>query len=297
MCFLPGEQLGVVQMMPTRIVVFDTAGEPLPDFPVPGGGGFATVQEVQSDGENIVVALQNTAFDNSKITLQGQVLRLDRNGDVESTLWTRDRELNLSKMVIGSQSNAVLPFWTVGGTGNVFLSKEYNEYRIEEIGAGGKIVRIIEREFESRKRTDEQLAEMKKRMEDMPAQAGNIEVQFDDTDRDILLFVARDNGELWVMSSRAVGGPTEGEVGPFEVFDREGRYIRDVRITVDCRAGRDEWHILKDRMYVIKGGSSAIQSAMAGMMGGNVPGLDDGEADDDLGPPEVVCYKLGYSIN
>jgi hypothetical protein len=291
MRFLTENRLVVVQTTPARAVVFDLAGEPQPDFPLPVEGGFANVNGFRPAGDHVVIAVQSSSFDTSKITVQGRILVLDRGGAVLSTLWTRDHDMNPSKMVVGSNADAVLPVWTVAAGGNVQISAEYNRYRIEELDHEGNTVRVIDREYESRRRTEEELDGMMERFSRFPQQGIEFEIKLDETDRDILQMQPRDDGELWVTSSRLRDAPGEGQLGPFEVFDPDGRYVQDVRIEVEIETDRDSWHIAGDRLYVIRGGQSAIRSAVAGITGG-MTGLDTGEEDEDALPPEVVCYRL-----
>ncbi|MEJ2721069.1 MAG: hypothetical protein P8181_07985, partial [bacterium] len=100
-------------------------------------------------------------------------------------------------------------------------------------------------------------------------------------------------GELWVVSSQSARSAEEGAIGSFEVFDAEGRYVRDTRIDVEFKKDRDTWFLRKDRLYIVKEGISAIQSAFAGL-GGSVPGAASSDTDEEAGPVEVLCYTLEY---
>jgi hypothetical protein len=302
MGFLPGRRLGVVQMMPARIVAFTLDGEPLADFPAPGAEGFATVQDIVGAGESVVAAIQSTSFDSKKITVTGNLFCLDKNGKSVSTLWEKSFEQNMGNIVIGDESNTVLPVWAAGGQAKVYINPSYDDYRIDVMDMEGKTVRVIEREYESRKRTDEELDQRKKLLDQMPAGMGNIDIKIDETDRDIEEMLIRDNGELWVFSSHSKDKQKEDVLGPFDVFDSEGRYIRNASISADYESKKDTWFIHKNRLYVIKRGASAIKNAfgsiagIAGMGLGDLEG-DEEEDEDDLLPPVVVCYRIGYATN
>ncbi len=301
MGFLPGGRLGVVQMMPVRIAAFTLGGEALADFPGPGTEGFASVQEIIGVGESVVMALQSTSFGSQKIMLTGNLFCLDENGNKKSTLWEKSFDQDMGDIVIGGESNTVLPVWAAGGGGNVYISPSYDRYRIDVMDLGGKTVRVIEREYESRRRTDEELDRRKKLLEQMPAGMGNINIKIDKTDRDIQDMFVRDNGELWVVSSHSQDEQKDDVLGPFDVFDREGRYIRNVGIAVDYKSKKDTYFIQQDRLYIIKRGASAVRNAFASIAGiagislGELEG-DEKEDEDDLLPPVVVCYRMGYAI-
>jgi hypothetical protein len=301
MCFLPGGRLGVVQMMPVRVVAFTLDGEALADYPAVGTEGFASIQEIIGIGETVVVALQSTSFESQKIMLTGNLFCLNANGEKQSTLWEKNHEQNIGNIVIGGESNTVLPVWAAGSRGNVYISPSYNEYRIDVVDLKGKAVRVIEREYESRKRTDEELKRRRDILEKMQDGMGNLDVKIDQTDRDIADMHVRDNGELWVSSSHNADEVKNNVLGPFNVFDEEGRYICDVGISVDFKSKKDTWFIQKDRLYIVKRGASAIQNAfasIAGIAGISLGDLGGGEEEDeeDLLPPEVVCYKIGYAL-
>jgi hypothetical protein len=286
MCFLPGGGLGVSQMMPSRIVTFDASGNPGGDFPLPESDGFAMVQGASRVGDTIVIALQTSSFGGATITALGRLLSLDENGEILAELWRKAQEYNPAKMKVGSQRDEVLPPWTAGRT-SVFISPAYEDYRIDVVGLDGTAARVIEREYESLRRTDEEIAEMKERFENFPAPTGNVEFEADPTKRDIANFVVRDNGELWVVSSRSI--ETAGDAGLlFEVFDPSGRYVRNARLEVDYDLKRDNWFIDAGRLYITKGSTSALRSAVGGMAG-----TPEVPPEEELEPPRVDCYRIG----
>ena len=127
----------------------------------------------------------------------------------------------------------------------------------------------------------------------MPIQAGNFDIKLDKTDRDIAEMLVRDNGELWVFSSHSKDKQKEGILGPFDVFDNEGRYIRNVSVEVDYESKKDTWFIQQDRLYVIKRGAGAIKNAFAGIAGISFDDPDETDEEEDLLPPEIVCYRIG----
>lgn len=302
MGFLPGGRLGVVQMMPVRIAAFTLDGEALADFPALSAEGFASVQEIIGVGESVVIAQQSTSFNSQKITLTGNLFCLDENGNKKSKLWEKSFDQDMGDIVIGGESNTVLPVWAAGSKGNVYISPSYDRYRIDVMDLGGKTVHVIEREYESRKRTDEELERRKKLLEQMPAGMGNMDIKIDKTDRDILEMIVRDNGELWVFSSHSKDEQKDDVLGPFDVFDPEGRYIRNVGIAVDYESEKDTYFIQQDRLYLIKRGASAVRNAFASIAGiagislGELEG-DEEEDEDDLLPPVVECYRIGYAIH
>ena len=61
----------------------------------------------------------------------------------------------------------------------------------------------------------------------------------------------RDNGELWILSSRGERDIPQNTIAKFDVFDRQGRFIRQVTVQAPYVPGRDGFYIVGDLIYVV----------------------------------------------
>lgn len=288
MCMLPGGYIGVFQMMPGRIVVFDREGNSLPDLATPGDGAMTIITGAKASGQGLVIVLQESSLNGTKITARQSIRRMGTDGSVAPALWEMSRDIDPAHMDLGPETNAI-PVWEVTTDGDVFLSTQYDRYSIEVYDASNQLVRVVDREYESRRRTDEEIAKVKERFKDLPGPMAGAEVKIAETDRDIVMMLARSDGELWVLSSRSSRDEVEGTLGAFEVFDAAGHYDRNVRISADYKKDTDTWFLRGDRLFVVENGIGSIQSMLGAF---RAPQPADESAEEPLAP-EVVCYQVG----
>ena len=285
--------LGVLQPMPARIVMFNTAGEPTEELPVPGEGGFMSVSEIKNTGSYLLMALTETAFNSGKMNIQGRLLLVSAGGQLIATVWDKNQTQSSTSFSISSGTDELMPVYQTGYNDLVYLSPHYDKYEIKVLDSQAGTVRVISREYETRQRSDEEIQEMKDRFERSTAGMPAIKFTVQSADRDIQEILVRDNGEIWVGSSRSLHEPDPGQFDIFEVFDPEGRYVRNVSVTARYDRERDTVFLLKDRLYVVKEGLSSIRNAFSGM-GMSSPAPDTEM--DELQPPEVLCYQIGYVV-
>ena len=105
------------------------------------------------------------------------------------------------------------------------------------------------------------------------------------TDRDIQQLFARDDGTLWVLSSHGGFSTSDGMLATFDVYDRQGRFTRQVSMLGQGSFAEDGFHIVEDRLYVVTG----LRSARRAMRGASD---EDEEEVAEADPMSVICYDL-----
>jgi hypothetical protein len=83
-------------------------------------------------------------------------------------------------------------------------------------------------------------------------------------------------------------------VGIFDVFDREGRLVRQIELRADYDADDDVFVLSADRLFVIEESNAAARNYAAGFGGGMMILLAGGSDDDDEEPEplSIVSYRL-----
>jgi hypothetical protein len=195
-------------------------------------------------------------------------------------------------MVVGESPENSLVVWDVGLDGSVYISPDYEKYLVRVVNTDAELVRVIDREYESRERSAEEIESVRQQVDHLPTAVADMDVSVSRCDRDIQQLFARRDGGFWVMSSRGLQRTGGHGPGVFDVFDREGRYSERVRLAVNYVDGRDLWFLRGEKLYVVKEGIGGIENAYAGMRGATSR-AEEGE----FQPPEVVCYSLevGFS--
>lgn len=296
--FLPDEKIGVVQIMPAKVVTLDRLGIPGERFDLGGDDhGMSKIERAESAGEHLVVGMMRPDFSANAVE---HVLsfRDARGRELQSILKEREVQPGGSLNIGGQHAFEFTGYWTLGADGHVYVAPEKDAYRIEVYDLQGQLERVIEREYESLRRSPEELAADRKRSEKMAARFGGmVQLISREYERDIEDLYAREDGKLWVASSRGARDCPPGEIGLFDVFDREGRLQKQVSLVADYDAKRDDFILAGRRLYVLKEAQTRPASISFGGGGGmsSITMIAGGGEDEETGepvPPAVICYEL-----
>lgn len=286
--FLPDGNLGVLQLVPGRIVMLTPEGDPVGDHPLPEleGGDTAALVRGQRMGDDIVLVLSHNEQHEDRIDIHRLLVRVGSDGKIETTLLESTRPLRFVDFLFDETVWRTFDNrWSVSPEGRVFAVPEFQDYKILVWDPQGNRRQVITRDFESRKRSPDQ----KKRMDQvfhllLQNQLPNFTVKVSDFDPDITNLYARPDGTLWVLTSRGSRDQPEGAVGVFDVFDAEGRYQRQVTLMGEGDPQADGYFFLGNRFFVV---TDLLESEIASR-GGRL----DEEEDQDSEPMAVICYEL-----
>ncbi|MCP4290633.1 MAG: 6-bladed beta-propeller [bacterium] len=297
---MPNGNFGVLQMMPAKVVTMDRQGIAGNYFSLCNGArGLSLIERAESKGQFLAIGMSCGNFESGGVDYflafvdsQGEILQvIQQKTEIDPT-----GNINIG----GFHENEFIEYWTLASDGRVFVAPQKDQYRIEVFSPMGELIQIISREFETIKRSKEDLAEDKKRQDEMDKRFGGmVQIASSKYERDISEMHFRPNGELWVTSSAGVRDCPKGTIGFFDVFDKEGKFLRQVGLEADFNPKKDDFLLVGDNLFVLKqararpaalstdtsGGMSTIMFT-AGAMG------EDEDEEEDLTPPSVVCYRL-----
>jgi hypothetical protein len=266
--FLTGDgNVAVMQRMPGRIVVLTPEGEPAGDMrvPQPEDGGMQMFGGGASAGEHVVLNLSRFSRKEAGFSTIVSLIAVNPAGELVATYHERRDENDFANMVFDEKKI---------GLGSLVWSVDRNG-------------RVIEREYTHRKRSPE---EMKRNAPVVRIRRGDRaqspEVKASETDRDIQQIFPRDNGDLWVLSSKGAFDAPNGSIAAFDVFDSDGRFVRQITLGGKGNWARDGFHVVGERFYVVTG----LRSARRAMLGTG-EGTDVEEEEEQ--PMSLICYGLG----
>lgn len=291
--------LGAVQEFPGKIVRVSRDNVPLPSIEprlgdAADGGFVAMITAEQRGGTLLMSGVQIGIGEN-----QGQqqrhmyLARVDDQGKVSDPLLERFVDWDFSNFVYDEDVNLPSFFWSnaLGPDGRIYAAPDRSAYRINVYTPDGALERVIEREYESRKRTAEDKDWIRGMFEGALRQLPvAYELKISDHDSD-LSWLSRslqvdDEGFLWVLPSRGTREQPDGVLVTFDVFSPQGRFDHQVQVACEGDGKEDGVFLLgPDRLLVIKGYVDAI----ATMFGGATPDDDDAQ---DAAPMEIVCYRI-----
>ncbi len=282
-----GDKVGILQIFPGRIVQLDPMGEPLENFHLPErpGSGFQVVLRAYADPNRLIVT--GTRQDNSgDQQMQNQDLEsYTPEGKLIATYHEESHAFRYGGMdykepvFVGFQRR-----WAASVDGRVVAPLSFDDYRIHVWKADGTLERVIERaDYEPLVRTKEQTALTQKLFDAIITFNPRSTFEVSKTFPAISQIFMRDNGDLWVLSSRGIYDQPEGSAAVLDVFDREGSYTQQVILIGDIDPEEDALHLIGDRLYVV---TDALGSAM------NALGAASDESLTEVDPSNVVCFEL-----
>ncbi|MCP4291515.1 MAG: hypothetical protein GY780_06740 [bacterium] len=298
--FLPSQEIGVIQMIPAKVVTLNRKGLPGSDFSLGGGdGGMTMIQNAGSYDDGVVLGMVEPKFIDGSMVITHSLAVHNSTGETLHTILEKKEKQSGGNINIGGGGIEFTRRWSVGPDGKVYVAQHEQEYKIEVFNASGKAERVINRDYKSVKRSAKDIAEDEERNADMAARfGGDISMEVPEFERDIGTLHPRNDGQLWVENSRGRKDCPEGQLGYFDEYDAEGKFLRRVSIAVEYDSDRDNYVLVDDLLYILKEGQKQPETTSTGGGGGNMMVMISGnsssdEDEDEEGmPPGVVCYKL-----
>jgi len=288
----PDNKVGVAQMMPGKIVMLSPDGKPAGDFPVPAApdGGTQMIWGADVAGRSVVIGSGTFSRGDGKFTMSSSLQLLAPDGTSRGKVVERNQVNDMASTTF-EEKTARRPVWAAGSDGKIYVNDAFDAYEIKYFGADAKLSRVTTRAYEHRARTQEEMETGGPRMMMRGGRGGGrgqrMEATPSPTDPDVLQIFASDDGTIWVMSSRGGRDCPKGTMARFDVFDSNGRFVREVSILGDGNYKQDGIVIVGDRLVVLTGLRSATRAMWASMSNEETK-----EEEEEAEPMSIVCYRL-----
>jgi hypothetical protein len=293
MTFMDDGTLGLVELFPAKVEKLTTTGEP-------AGSMTFTIGEGAQTGFTVSVLCRNRAGVLMLAGMRGTPSDAGQSRNLyvasyDQTGKERARYIETNTVLAFNPPTFVekdlLPaFWfgcTVGPDGRVYLATTRDSYTIHVYSPDGALERIIERDFEIRKRDDRDRRRMQA-MVDAWYSGVPVEVActFDDYEPVISELVVTDDGTLWVQHHRSGHDQPDGVLLTYDTFDAEGRWLQEVSIACEGDAAYDGLRLLDgDRVLLVKGYVLARWASLS-------PGAHADFGEEEPGPMEIVYCRM-----
>lgn len=274
MLFMPDNGLGLVQSFPGKIIQVDLEGSPLRSI-TPGGndptaGGFIALTDAHFRGDNLVFGGTKIANGEGSQTRTFFVASYALDGE---ELCSYEEVANIYEftnveIIEADQYSSIWRHFAVGPEGKVYTAPKRNDYEIHVFNVDGTLDRIISRDFESWQRTAEE-TELVNKMMDLQTQRIPMEVNTEIclTEPDITSLFIDEEGLLWVLTSRAIREATEGIMQTYDVFNSDGKFVKQVAVKCPgdglkdglIRGNANSWILVRgftDALLSLQGGGA-----------------------------------------
>ena len=280
--------VGVVQLRPGKIILLDPQGDPAGGVNIPGTGDSPPMflQGGQA-GPNIGLLLAERAFDQGGGSFTTVLSSYNESGTLVGSYYTKEREIDFANVIIDERDNS-RPTWTADASGRVFLTPVWGEYEIHCHNPDGTLNRVIHRDYEHLPRTREEIDFVKGgfRVRGPVKPEVRVSEHHPDVNR---MYGDGADGTLWVLTSRGSRDLAEGVLGVFDVFDKDGHYVREATLLGEGNPAKDGVFMRGDHLIVVRHMISGIRGMFGG--GGNA-GSGSEDDDEDAEPIEVISYRI-----
>lgn len=256
-------EVAVIQRMPGKIVLLTTEGEPSGLFPLPDefAGGPVFFGAGVLAGEDVVLAARQFSRSDTGFEVTRSLVRVTPDGKKAATYFEQNLSHDMANFVFDEKKDADV-VWTADAKGNVYTNDNFDAYAINVFHRDGSLARVIERQYEHRKRSEQEKEDNRPRMViQQNNRRSEADAKVSDTDRDVLRIFARDDGTLWVLSSRGANDSAPGVIATFDVYDEKGRFQRQVSVEGQGNYADDGIRFVGDRLFVVLGLQSARNAA------------------------------------
>jgi hypothetical protein len=288
---VPGGNIGVLQAFPGKIVTLTPEGDPGEEFPLPEveGGGFRILLQAQYAGKKLALIYALNQPSETGFTQENILALVDSSGPSEVQLHSQSSSMQAASPKIAETEwdSFRNGRWSASSDGRAFAAPRYGEYTINVWSSDGKLERVIHRDYPEHKRSAEEKERILEIYKGFTRQIPipDIEYVIEDSHNQIGAIFARDDGSLWVLTSRGSNDLDDGVVGVFDVFDKKGRFVQQVELKGEGNPRSDGYFFVKDRLFVVTDFLAALMALQGG--GGSV---EDAEEEPEL--MQVISYKL-----
>jgi hypothetical protein len=288
---MPDGTLAVLELAPGRVVQLTPDGVPAGEHPLPSieGAGFLLLIGAQREADNFSLVFGYNSFDTGKFTTTRCLSRIAADGSVMTDYVKDPRSVDLANPVIEERRwDGFENRWAMGVDGRMYAAVHWGEYEVTVWSPDGQRERVITRPLEQRRRSGEEKERYRAIYEPFIRSFPGAKPGIADRDHRIQQVHVRPNGTLWVLNAFGAFDRPEGSLGVFDVFDPQGRFLREVTIMGEGDPLRDGYRFIGDRLYVMTGFLDAAMNAAGG--------AEDEAVDADAKPMAVICYELGDAL-
>lgn len=292
--FMPDGTLGLVQVFPGKVTKIDLDGNPQGIFQVDGAtdGGFMMFFDCQAQGENLVITgeLITTKPPAGQVR-HNFVASYNADGTEMVRFFEKEFEWDFTNFSLdeGEFTRPDFRKVAVGQDGRVYVNPNRNEYTILVYLPDGTHERTIKRDFKHRMRTSDEKSDILSTLELQFQQIPNAKLTASDWHPDIGGIRIGPEGNLWVTSSRSGIDQAEGIVVTWDVFNPDGKFIKQISLAGEGDGEQDAFFPTKDGGFVqVTGFTEALEAFQRGGQAGS-----EEDVDEEAEPMKVIFHKAG----
>ena len=289
---MPDGNLGLVQVFPGKITKIGLDGTPAGVMEVgdPTTGGFLQMFDCVSGGNQVIVTAEKINPENGGLAHRRSnfVAAFDDEGKETVRFFDNTYFWDFTDFTFDESGMNRVDFRkvAVGKDGRVYVAVERDDYVINVYLADGTLDRVIEREFTSLDRDEEEITRVQETLEAALAQIPNAKIIPSPNQPDIGSLEIGNDGNLWVTTSRSGVDQPEGILTTWDVFSPDGHFIKTVSAKCEGDGENDILIWTPDGNAVVVTGFVEALEALQGQGAG-----DEETEEEEPAPMEVIYLK------
>jgi hypothetical protein len=298
MLLLDDGQIGVIQGFPGKVTILNPDDTPGGEIHIGGSaeeGGFNFVREMAKSGNHLVGARGRATFDTEtgKMVTTNTLAIMDMEGKDQVVVVEHSQESDMARQVFDEAADfSELDQWAIGPEGLLYTAPVREDYTINVRNLEGDLIRVMARDFKSRKRSQEDKDELTNGMVIiMNGVRQEIENKALDHDPAIMGMKVAADGQLVLRNCYDQDSLLEiGVAGRFDVISPGGEFVEQLIFKVPGFDGKKDRLVFMDgQTYVVIRNFDQAQDAM---MAGFGDETEEDDSLDDAEPLEVVVYRV-----
>jgi len=284
----------LLQGFPGKVIKLTPDGLPAGDATYSAGEGsqgqFGVMIRGLAHPDGMVLAGIQMTFGGGSTSDQNYFLALCDDGAVQKkALVEKSHTIDYADLTMDELNMDFI--WNrvaVDADGRIYVIPGRNDYTVHVYAPDGTPERVFTRAYEPMARNEARRDIARRIIEGIGANYPSPlrQVTIEDVEQDITGMWAVDGGELWIQTSRGDAEPPAGAWTVLDVFDKDGKFTRQIALPGGHDPLEDALHVLPDgRLVVVTGALEAFLNQMAV--------ASDPEADaEESTPLEVICYSM-----
>jgi hypothetical protein len=238
-CFTSDGNLCVMQGFPAGLVFVDTTGQYVnsirPREKDREADPFSVLQALEQGGSHYIIGENQTNYGSpGSVETAERIWLLDGSWMYQRKIIEKRTKYDVEHYDL-QERDVFVHLWNrlaIDRQGRIYHAPDWDEYRIILYDLSGQESPFMEADYPALERTKEMKRKIREGLEDSPLlnEHPPQSVHAEEYWPDIISMHTKEDGALWVLSSRGFHVRNDGEIYSYDVFDSNGGFIKKVSL-------------------------------------------------------------------
>ncbi len=280
-------KLNVIDTFACKILTFTIDGNPVTQWkPSLDGYSQLWIDSAVYSQQGYFAYLGGRSFSKKTISDIAHIGLFDVDGRATSASFERVTTRTRGDIYFGFDEEFTDAIRIMGSTndGRLFISQSFTEYSIYIYKPDGSLSMIIERDYEFVERDEDSIEDQRSRWVTALRNWKNSEVRVSNYERSVYDIAEKENGHIWVGTSRGWSGTPLGVADILDVYNEDGQFIHQAVIKGMINPEDDLLLYVGNRLYVFSEDMHSMSNSAS-----TADGIMDISTEEVV---SVTCYEI-----